>query len=129
MAGSKEWNNACNTATFEENDTIEFPIIFPPKLPDPSSFSIPCIVGKVEVERDLCDLDASISIIPYSLYHKLHLGSLLAAPFSLQLADGSETQLRGRLDNVLVNIGDIWILEDFISLKLMMLKLSYVDPF
>ena len=52
--------------------------------------------------------------MPYSLFHKLHLGPLLVAPFSLQLADGSETQPIGRLDNVPVNIGDIWVLEDCI---------------
>jgi len=68
----------------------------------------------VEVERAPCDLGASISIMPYSLFHKLHLGPLLAKPFSLQLARSSETQPIGRLDNVPVNIGDIWVLEDFI---------------
>ena len=52
--------------------------------------------------------------MPYSLFHKLHLGQLVAAPFSLQLANGSETQPIGRLDNVLVSIGDIWVLKDFI---------------
>jgi len=52
--------------------------------------------------------------MPYSLFHKLHLGPLLVAPFSLQLADGYVTQPIGKLDNVLVNIGDIWAFEDFI---------------
>ena len=52
--------------------------------------------------------------MPYSLFHKLHLGPLLAIPFSLKLVDGSVTQPIGKLDNVPVNIGDIWALEDFI---------------
>ena len=107
MAGSKEMNNGGKTAILVESETVEFPIIFPPKLPNPSSFSISCIVGKVKIERALCDLGASISVMPYSLFHKLHLGPLLVAPFSLQLADGSETQHIGRLDDVAVNIGDI----------------------
>ena len=113
MAGSKERNNGCKIATLVENDTMEIPTVFPPKLSDPGSFSIPCIVGKVEIKRALCDLGASISIMPYSLFHKLHLRSLLAVPFSLQLADGSETQPIGRLDDVLINIRDIWVLENF----------------
>jgi len=83
MAGNKERNNDGKTATFKENDTVEIPNIFPPKLPDPGNFSIPCIVGKVEIERGLCDLGASVSIMPYSLFHKLHIGLLLAAPFSI----------------------------------------------
>ena len=42
MARSKERNNGGKTTTFKENDTIEIPTIFLPKLPDPGSFSIPC---------------------------------------------------------------------------------------
>jgi len=83
MASSKERNNGGKSASFKENDTIEIPTIFPPKLLDPCSFSIPCIMRKVEIERGLCDLGASVGIMPNSLFHKLHLGLLLAAPFSL----------------------------------------------
>jgi len=114
MAGSEKSNNGCKTATFEENGTVEFPVTFPPKLPSPGSFYIPCIVGKLEVERALCDLGASVSIRPNCLFHKLHLGLLLAVPFSLQLADGLVMQPTGKLDNVPINMEDIWELEDFI---------------
>ena len=51
MAESKERNDSGKTATLIENDTIEIPIIFPPKLPDPGSFYIPCIVGKVKLRE------------------------------------------------------------------------------
>jgi len=80
MVGSKERNDGGKTATFVENDDIEIPIIFPPKLPDPGSFSITCIMGKVEIESALYYLIASISIMPYSLFHKLHLGPLQVVP-------------------------------------------------
>ena len=73
----------------------------------------------MEVERALCDLGASVSIMPYSLFHKFHLGPSLAAPFSLQLADGLVTQPTSKLDNVPVNIGDIWVLEDFIIVDML----------
>jgi len=114
MARSKEKNDSGKTATLIENDTIEIPIIFPPKLPIPSSFSIPCVVGKVEIERALCDRGANVSIMPYSLFHKLHLGPLQVATLSLQLADGYEAQPIGRFDNVPVDIEDIWVFEEFI---------------
>ena len=81
MAGNKERNNYGKTATFIENDTVEIPTISSPKLPDSGGFSIPCIVGNVEIERGLCDLGASVSIMPYSLFHTLHLGPLLSHPF------------------------------------------------
>jgi len=83
MAGSKESNYCGKTAIFVENGSIQIPTIFPPKRPNPGSFSMPCVVGKVEIKRGLCDLGASVSIMPYSLFHKLHGGPLLAAPFSL----------------------------------------------
>jgi len=56
--------------------------------------------------------------MPYSLFHKLYRGPLLAASFSLQLAYGSVTQPIGRLEDVSVNIGDIWVLEDFIVVNM-----------
>ena len=81
MAGSKESNFGGKTATFIDNDSIEIPTIFPLKLLDPGSFSIPCIMGKLGINRGVCDLGASVSIMLYSLFHKLHRGSLLASLF------------------------------------------------
>jgi len=69
-------NDGGTTATFIENENVEIPVVFPPKLSDPGSFSIPCIMGKVESERALCDLGASISPMPYSFFYKLHLRPL-----------------------------------------------------
>ena len=63
MVGNKERNNDGKTATFKANDTVEIQTIFPPKLPDLGSFSIPYIVGKVEIEKGLCNLGASVSIM------------------------------------------------------------------
>jgi len=52
-------------------------------------------------------------LMPYSLFHKLHLGPLQSAPFSLQLVYGSETHPLGKLEDVSVKLGDIRVLEDF----------------
>jgi len=83
MAGSKKSNYGGKTPTFVENDSIQIPTIFSHKLPDLGSFSIPWVVVRVEIERGPCDLGASVSIMSYSLFHKLHRGPLLATPFSL----------------------------------------------
>jgi len=48
----------------------------PPKLSDLGSFSIPCSVGDVTISRALCDLGASMSLMPYSIYKKLQVGDL-----------------------------------------------------
>ena len=38
----------------------------PLKLSDPGSFSIPCSVGDVTISKALCDLGASVSLMPLS---------------------------------------------------------------
>ena len=44
------------------------------KLKDPSSFNIPCTIGNTIFERDLCDLGASINLMPLSIFRRLGLG-------------------------------------------------------
>ena len=68
----------------------------------------------MKIESALCDLGASVSLMPYSMFHKFHLRPLRSAPFSLQLTDGSETRPLGKLKDVPVRIRDLWVLEDFI---------------
>ncbi|XP_074311785.1 uncharacterized protein LOC141647475 [Silene latifolia] len=59
----------------------------PQKLEDPGSFSIPCTIGTVQIERALCDLGASISLMPHKIFKKLKDYELLPTRVSLQLAD------------------------------------------
>jgi len=51
MTSSKKGNKDGKTTTSTESDIVEILTIFPPKFPDLGSFSIPCIIGKVEIER------------------------------------------------------------------------------
>ncbi|XP_065618979.1 uncharacterized protein LOC136063037 [Quercus suber] len=46
----------------------------PPKLKDPGSFTIPCTIGKSYFDRALCDVGASINLMPLSVFRKLGLG-------------------------------------------------------
>ena len=48
----------------------------PPKLKDPGSFSIPCHIGKLFIDKALCDLGASVSVMPMSVCSKLNIGDL-----------------------------------------------------
>ncbi|XP_057989055.1 uncharacterized protein LOC110658919 [Hevea brasiliensis] len=61
----------------------------PPKLKDPGSFSIPCHIGDTSIEKTLCDLGASVSLMPLSICEKLKVGDLKPTIISLQLADRS----------------------------------------
>jgi len=76
MTERKERNDGGKPVTFIDDDSFEIPIVFPPKLPDPGRFSIPSVIGKMKIERALCDLCASVSLMAYSMVHKLHLRPL-----------------------------------------------------
>ena len=48
----------------------------PPKCKDPSTFTIPCIIGSKQFSQDMLDLGASINVMSKSVYHALHIGEL-----------------------------------------------------
>jgi len=50
--------------------------MLPAKLKDPGSFSIPCLISNVSIDKALCDLGSSVSLIPYSMLDRLDLGEL-----------------------------------------------------
>ena len=60
-----------------------------PELSDPGSFFIPYSDGGLTISRALCDLGASVSLMPYSICKKLQVGDLKPTTISLQLADRS----------------------------------------
>ena len=43
----------------------------PAKMKDPGSFTIPCTIGKYEFKKGLCDLGASINLMPLSVVQRL----------------------------------------------------------
>ena len=44
------------------------------KKEDPGAFTIPCTIGLLHFAKALCDLGASINLMPLSIYKKLGLG-------------------------------------------------------
>ncbi|XP_031097097.1 uncharacterized protein LOC116001355 [Ipomoea triloba] len=90
----------------------------PPKLRDPGSFSIPCVIGGSLVQRALCDLGASVSLMPYSLCKKLQLGEPKPTAITLQLADRSVKHPVGVLEDVPVKIDKYYIPGDFVVLEM-----------
>ncbi|XP_070008035.1 uncharacterized protein [Nicotiana sylvestris] len=45
-----------------------------PKLEDPGAFTIPCTIGSADFAKALCDLGASINLMPYSIFKTLGIG-------------------------------------------------------
>ncbi|XP_008230731.1 PREDICTED: uncharacterized protein LOC103329970 [Prunus mume] len=90
----------------------------PPKLKDPGSFSIPCIVGDFKFQKALLDLSASISLMSYHVYEKLNLGELQATSVSIQLADRTIRYPKGILEDVLVKVEELILPADFLVLEM-----------
>ncbi|XP_073120635.1 uncharacterized protein [Henckelia pumila] len=90
----------------------------PPKLKDPGSFSIPCTIGKSFFSKALCDLCASINLMPCSCFQKLGIGEVRPTTISLQLADRSIKYLRGIVEDVLVKVDKFIFPVDFVVLDM-----------
>ena len=61
----------------------------PAKMKDPGSFTLPCSIGGMDVGQALCDLGASINLMPLSIYKKLGIGEAKPTTITLQLVDHS----------------------------------------
>ncbi|PHT54216.1 Lignin-forming anionic peroxidase [Capsicum baccatum] len=59
------------------------------KKADPDAFTIPCTVGSINFAKALCDLGASINLMPLSVYRKLGLGDPTPTNMRLVMADRS----------------------------------------
>ncbi|KAL5545312.1 hypothetical protein UlMin_009096 [Ulmus minor] len=88
----------------------------PPKLKDPGSFTIPCSIGNQYFGKALCDLGASINLMPMSIFKKLGIGQARPTTVSLQLADRSIAHPEGKIEDVLVKVDKFIFPVDFIVL-------------
>ena len=88
------------------------------KLKDPSNFTIPCTIGNTIFERALCDLGASINLMPLSIFRRLGLGEARTTTVTLQLEDRSLKHLRGVIEDVLVKVDKFIFPTDFIVLDM-----------
>ena len=90
----------------------------PPKLKDPGSFTVPCAIGGTHFDKALCDIGASVSLMPYSIYKKLDLDELKPTNMCLYMADKSITYPLGILENVPTKVGKFVIPADFVVLEM-----------
>jgi len=96
------------------NHSDELPI----KLSDPGSSSIPYSIGGLTISRALCDLGASMSLMPYSICKKLQVGDLKPTTISLQLADRFVKYRLGVLEDVPLQAGKFFIPCDFVVMEM-----------
>ncbi|GJR45462.1 ribonuclease H-like domain-containing protein [Tanacetum coccineum] len=106
-----DWREAQNVKILDAYDHT-----LPQKEKDPRSFTLPCFIHNVCFEKALVDLGASVML--FSTYTNLGLGTLSHTRLTIELADRTIKQPRGIAENVLVRIGKFVFPIDFIILDI-----------
>ncbi|WVZ48697.1 hypothetical protein U9M48_000116 [Paspalum notatum var. saurae] len=88
------------------------------KKKDPGSPTISCSIGTQHFDQALCDLGASVSVMPKVIFDKLNHDALAPRTMCLQLADQSVRYPEGVAENVLVRIRNFLIPVDFVVLDM-----------
>ncbi|KAK4716686.1 hypothetical protein R3W88_015024 [Solanum pinnatisectum] len=83
---------------------------------NPGSFTIPCTIGMLKFAKTLCDLGASITLMPYAIYKQLGLGELKATITRLLMADRSIKHPVRILYDILVKVDRFIFLANFVIL-------------
>ncbi|XP_019235062.1 PREDICTED: uncharacterized protein LOC109215445 [Nicotiana attenuata] len=87
-----------------------------PRQEDPGVFTIPCTIGSANFAKALCDLGASINLMPYSVFKTLGIGQPRATSMRLQMADRSMKRPLGIIVDVLVRVDKFILPADFVIL-------------
>ncbi|XP_041995902.1 uncharacterized protein LOC121746032 [Salvia splendens] len=93
------------------------PSDLPPKKTDPRVFTLPISIREVLMEQAMCDLGASINVMPYSMYEKLGEEKLVETDMVIQLANGSCIYPEGILEDELVKVNKFMYPADFFVIK------------
>ncbi|XP_070036050.1 uncharacterized protein [Nicotiana tomentosiformis] len=84
-----------------------------PKLEDPGAFMIPYTIGSAEFAKALCDLGASINLMPYSVFQTLGIGKPRPTSMRLQIADRTIKRALRVIEDVLVRVDKFILPADF----------------
>ncbi|XP_040964562.1 uncharacterized protein [Gossypium hirsutum] len=85
----------------------------PPTYKDQGMFAISCEIGNVGIKKAMCDLGASINVMPYPIYKLINTGPLKKTGVIIQLADRSVVYPEGLLEDVLVKVNELVFPVDF----------------
>ena len=90
----------------------------PEKKKDPGCPTIECSIGNQYFNNELCDLGASVSVMPTSVYDKLNHTALVPTPMCLQLIDQSIRCPLGIAENIPIKIREFFVPVDFVVLDM-----------
>ncbi|XP_021775171.1 uncharacterized protein LOC110739024 [Chenopodium quinoa] len=118
ILSGKRTCDMAETITLTENCSVFIMNKMSPKLKDPENFSIPYAINKIQIDNALCDLGASVRLMPYSVYQRLEIGELLPSKITLQLADRSIKIPKGKVEDVPLRVRKFFIPVDFVVLDM-----------
>jgi hypothetical protein len=87
------------------------------KQKDPRCLMIPCSIGSFKFEKALCNLGASVSVMPRDVFEKLRL-PLDPTGMCLELGDNSIRYPLGIAEDAPVKVGHHFIPVDFVVLEM-----------
>jgi len=85
-----------------------------PTLKYPGSCSIPFVIGNGTIEKAMCDLEASVSLLLLSLFKRFGIGEVKPTRMTLQLVDRSIIYHVRILQDIPIKVGKIYIPADFV---------------
>nr|GEW67175.1 reverse transcriptase domain-containing protein [Tanacetum cinerariifolium] len=97
-----------------ENCSVMLLKKLPENIGDPVKFLIPCDFPRMDVCHALADLDASINLMPLSIWKKLSLRELTPTQITLEVADRSITRPKGVAEDVFFKVGKFHFPTDFV---------------
>ena len=101
-----------------EQASSVFQQLAPPKLKDPGTPTISCVIGNLTIRKALLDLGASVNLLPSSMYDSCRFGELKSTKVTLQLADRSVKTPHGIIEDVLVKVDEFYFPVDFLVLDM-----------
>ena len=90
----------------------------PEKKKDPRCPTISCSIGAQYFDQALCDLGASVSVMPKEVFDKLIHTTLSPTAMCLQLADQSLRYPTGIAEDIPVKIRNFLVPVDFVELDM-----------
>ncbi|GJS56385.1 reverse transcriptase domain-containing protein [Tanacetum coccineum] len=105
LIGNKEKLSEMTRTPLKEHCSAVIPNKLPEKHGDPGKFLIPCDFPRMEECLALADLDASINLMPLSVWKKLFLPELTLTCITLKLVDRSITKPIGIAEDVYLKVG------------------------
>jgi hypothetical protein len=90
----------------------------PDKMGDPGVLTISCLLGTWKFDQALCDIGASVSVMPKVIYDKLNQDSLVPTSMHPSLVDQLIRRPVRITEDILVRIINSFVPMDFVVLKM-----------